>query len=814
MAFILLMINFSTAHNWFQSKNWNPFDFQKKAWQAYAQGRSGIVNAPTGSGKTYSLFIPISLQIEKLNNGKSQNGIFALWITPMRSLANEILHAGEKFCKENNLNISIDIRNGDTPQSKRAKQKITPPNILIITPESLHLLLAQKNHKSYFKNIQTIVVDEWHELIGSKRGVQVELAISRLKAIQPKLKIWGISATIGNLEEAKDVLLGFDSSKGLLIKSEIKKEIEVKAVVPDKMEKFPWRGHLGIHLIEEIIPLIEQSKSTLIFTNTRAQSEVWYQKLLEIAPDLAGTMALHHGSLDKKTRIWVEESLRNEQLKVVICTSSLDLGVDFAPVETVIQVGGPKGVSRFMQRAGRSGHQPGKKSKIYFLPTHGLELLESCALREAIATNHIESKTPLVLCFDVLIQYLVTLAVGDGFYPNQIFEEINKTYAFREIKKEEWQWVLNFIVFGSQSLEKYDEFKKVEIDENGLFKVNSRKIAMRHRLNIGTIVSDAMMSVKFVKGGRIGVVEEWFISSLNVGDIFWFAGKCLQLDKIHNNEILVRKAKGNKGKIPAWMGGRMPLSSQLSELLRSTLTKVLLNENNSPEIIAMQPILSMQQKRSIIPTENQFLIESFETKEGHHLVFYPFEGRLVHEAMAGIISYIISKKIKASFSLAFNDYGFELLSDSKISLDFINQTLFEIENLMELLQKSMNATEMARRKFRDISVIAGLIFNGYPGKQKKDRHLQASAKLFYNVFRDFEPDNLLLKQALDETFYIQIETPRLRNAINRILVQEWVLIETEKPTPLAFPIMTDRLREKLSSEKLDERIKKMTLQYE
>lgn len=807
------MPNFSIAHNWFQSKNWSPFDFQKAAWKAYEKNLSGIVNAPTGSGKTYSMFIPIALHINQLNKGKPKNGIFALWITPMRSLANEILQAGEKFCQENELNISIDIRNGDTPQSKRAKQKKAPPNVLIITPESLHLLLAQKNHENYFKNIQTIVADEWHELIGSKRGVQVELAISRLKAIQPKLKIWGISATIGNLEEAKDVLLGFESSRGVLIKSNIKKEIEVKAILPEKMEKFPWRGHLGIHLIEEIIPLIEKSKSTLIFTNTRAQSEVWYQKLLEIAPDLAGNMALHHGSLDKKTRTWVEESLRHEQLKVVICTSSLDLGVDFAPVETVVQIGGPKGVARFMQRAGRSGHQPGKTSCIYFLPTHGLELLESCALREAINTNQIESKPPLVLCFDVLIQYLVTLAVGDGFYPNQIFEEISQTYAFREIKKEEWQWVLNFIVYGSQSLEKYDEFKKVEIDENGLFKVNSRKIAMRHRLNIGTIVSDAMMTVKFVKGGRIGMVEEWFISSLNAGDIFWFAGKCLQLEKIHNNEILVRKAKGTKGKIPAWMGGRMPLSSQLSDLLRKTLTKAIAGKNKSPEILAMEPILEMQKKRSIVPSENQFLIESFETREGYHLVFYPFEGRLVHEAIAGVISYKLSQTMKVSFSLAFSDYGFELLSNEKIPLEFIHQNLFEIDDLISLQQKSMNAAEMARRKFRDISVIAGLIFNGYPGKQKKDRHLQASAKLFYNVFRDFEPNNLLLKQALDETFYVQIETPRLQKAIDRILAQEWVIIETEKPTPMAFPIMTDRLREKLSSEKLEDRIKKMTLQY-
>lgn len=799
---------FSLAYDWFEKQHWQVFDFQQKAWDSYASGKSGLIIAPTGSGKTYSLFIPLLLDIHQKIANSAKQQTYAIWITPMRSLANEIKQAGERFCRENNLPIQIAIRNGDTSTKDRAAQKKKPPHVFIITPESLHVMMASAGAGDFFSNVSAIVVDEWHELMGSKRGVQTELAISWLKALQPNIKIWGISATIGNLDEAPRVLLG-NNTEAEIVKSDLKKQIEVISLLPEKMETMPWAGHLGIKMVEALLPVIEKSKTTLIFTNTRAQSEIWYQRLLEVHPDLAGLMAIHHGSIDKKVRLWVEEALRQEQLKVVVCTSSLDLGVDFAPVESVIQIGGPKGVARFIQRAGRSGHQPGKTSRIYFLPTHGLELIEASALQKAVSENIIEDKPPLTDCFDTLIQYLITLACGDGFYPNEIFEQVKSTHCFASITHEEWQWILNFVVYGSQSLEKYEEFKKVVPDEKGLFKVTSKSIAMRHRMHIGTIVSDATLTIKFVKGPKIGFVEEWFIGSLNPGDIFWFSGKCLQFEKMHNNEVLVRNAKSKKGKVPSWMGGRMPLSSQLSDLLRMELTA----NYESPEKTALQPILNKQKEVSHIPEKNEFLIESFETREGHHLVFYPFEGRLVHEALASLVSYRISEQMPVSFSIAYNDYGFELLSNEKIPDELHHPFLFHSDNLLTELQNAMNAAELARRKFRDIAVISGLIFNGYPGKQKKDKHLQASSKLFFNVFQDFEPDNLLLKQAINETFFAQIEEVRLRKTLERIVAQKWVVKETGGPTPFAFPIMIDRLREKLSSENLEDRIKKMTLQY-
>ncbi|MDX1545102.1 MAG: helicase-related protein, partial [Christiangramia sp.] len=598
----------------------------------------------------------------------------------------------------------------------------------------------------------------------------------------------------------------------------LKKKIDVRSIIPEKMEKFPWRGHLGLHLIDEVVPVIKGSKTTLLFTNTRSQCEIWFQKLMHKYPELAGEVAMHHGSINKETRLWVEQAIRNESLKAVVCTSSLDLGVDFAPVETIVQIGGPKGVARFLQRAGRSGHQPGKVSLIYFLPTHAIELIEASALQKAVEKKAVEDRVPYLMSFDVLVQYLNTLAVSDGFYPREIFPEVASTFCFQGITEEEWRWVLNFITKGSQSLQAYDEYKKVEIEEDGRFKINNRGVAMRHRLQVGTIVSDAMLSVKYMKGGYIGTIEEWFISKLNPGDVFTFAGRNLELVRIKNMQVLVRKSSKKTSKVPSWMGGRMTFSAQMSELLREemyTAATLKKGEKRTRELSALAPIFKRQKKESVIPKNDEFLIETFKTREGNHAVFYPFEGRFVHEALGSLLAYRISLLSPISFSIAFNDYGFELLSDQPIDMQqVIDNDLFSVEYLMDDLYKSLNATEMARRKFRDIAVIAGLVFAGYPNKLVKSKHLQSNSQLLFSVFRDYEDDNLLYRQAFRETFEHQLEEGRLRLALERIANQETVWKECEKPTPFSFPIITDRLREKLSSEKLEDRIRRMLQQLE
>ena len=521
---------------------------------------------------------------------------------------------------------------------------------------------------------------------------------------------------------------------------------------------------------------------------------------------------MHHGSINKETRLWVEQAIRNESLKAVVCTSSLDLGVDFAPVETVVQIGGPKGVARFLQRAGRSGHRPGKESVIYFLPTHAIELIEASALQEAVKSNAVEDRIPYLNSFDVLLQYLTTLAVSDGFRPGEIFPEIKKTFCYQAITEDQWQWLLNFLVMGSQSLQSYDEYKKVEVDDQGIFRVTNRGIAMRHRFQIGTIVGDADLTVKYQSGGYIGTIEEFFISKLNRGDVFTFAGRNLEFIRIKEMQVHVKNSRKKTNKVPSWAGGRMTLSAQMSELLRNELYTANKDDiKQSREIKSLQQLFARQRQESIVPRTDEFLIETFKTRDGHHHIFYPFEGRFVHEAMGSLLGYRISLLSPITFSLAFNDYGFELLSDQEIDIQqVIDNNLFSTDYVTDDLYKSLNATEMARRKFRDIAVISGMVFTGYPNKGIKMKHLQGNSQLLFDVFRDYEPDNLLFQQAFTETFQHQLEEGRLRLALERIASQEIVWKPCENPTPFAFPLITDRLsREKLSSEKLADRIKRM-----
>ncbi len=846
--------------DWLRKRSRNPFPFQEETWQYILQGRSGLVNAPTGCGKTYSVFLGSVIQFinEHPDNWqeKNNNGLQLIWVTPLRALAKDIGRAMEEVITELGMRWRVGIRNGDTPVNERQKQKLNMPEVLIITPESLHLLLAQKGYPELFSSLRIIAVDEWHELIGSKRGVQVELAVSRilgqsgvrsqesrvnsqmqktkqhnktpgsqlqtqdslLTTHDLRLSIWGISATIGNLEQARDVLLWLvisvsdnrkKSSVGVIVKAQLDKRIEVESIFPDEIETYPWAGHLGIKLAHKIIPIVEQSRTTLIFINTRGMSETWYQTLLDIAPEWAGAIALHHGSIEQALRLWVEDALHEGTLKAVVCTSSLDLGVDFRPVETVIQVGSPKGVGRFLQRAGRSGHQPGEASKIYFLPTHSLELVEAAALKEGIKENIIESREPMMLCFDVLIQYLCTLAISEGFNPAEILEEIRTSYCYKDITDDEWRAVMQFILEGGKALQAYDEYHKAEMID-GLCRITSRRLAMRHRMHIGTIVSDAMLKVKFLSGGYLGVIEEWFISRLLPGDVFTFAGRNLEFVMIKDMTAIVRKSSAKKSIVPSWMGGRMSLSANLGKMLRQKLQEGGEGNSSDPELIALQPLFKLQLALSHVPGTNELLIEQIETKDGFHLFVHTFEGRQVNEAMAAILAWRISRFMPITFSFAMNDYSFELLSDQPIPLDDSNvYDLFSPENLTEDIQRSVNATEMAKRKFRDIAVIGGLIFQGMPGEQKKARHLQSSASLLFQVFQEYEPQNLLLRQAYQEVFDHQMEEARLREMLDRIVNGKIVLSFPERLTPFSFPVKVDSMRENLSSEKLEDRVRRI-----
>lgn len=805
------------AFQYFEEKGWKPFDFQVNTWKDFLQGKSGMLNAPTGSGKTFALWFPVILDYIHQHpidwQKPRKNGTQLIWVTPLRALALDIQKAMQEVCTSIGLPWQVAVRNGDTDTKERQAQKRNPPECLVTTPETLQILLAQKENQKVFKDVKAIVIDEWHELMGNKRGIQVQLALAYIKSICPQnFRLWGISATIGNLEESCRILLG-NKLPVHLVRADVQKNIQLHTVYPDELEKYPWSGHLGLKLIDKIIPIIEAHHSLLIFTNTRAQTEIWYHQIMSIRPDWAGLVALHHGSLDQSVRSWVENALNAGKLKVVVCTSSLDLGVDFRPVDAVIQIGSPKGVARFVQRAGRAGHQPGLPSNIYFVPTHSLELLEAAALRSAVEKEEMESIHAPTLTYDVLIQFLITLAVGDGLRPELIFQVIKSCYSYHELSQEEFDWILKFITEGGNSLSGYEEFSKVSLNDEGVYTVKDKKTAMRHRLSMGTIVSDPMLKVKFQNGTYLGMIEEYFLSKLKPGDRFFFSGRNLEFVSIKELSAIVKLSTKKSNNTPSYMGGRISLTSKLAGKIREILENAAKGIFESDEVAYIHPLLDLQQRLSLIPDNHTLLVERNISREGHHIFFYPFEGRMVHEILGALVAYRISVSFPISFSIAMNDYGFELLSDSPIPIEeILEEDVFSEMNLEEDILTCINESEMTKRKFRDIATISGLIFQGYPGKPIKFRHLQANSGILYGVFEEYDPHNLLLQQAHREVLDMQMEKDKILQAIRKINRQRIVLKTPGQFTPFSFPIMVDRLRAQLSSESLEDRIAKMRAQ--
>jgi ATP-dependent Lhr-like helicase len=789
---------------WFAENGRIPFSFQLEAWKAYLAGHNGLVHSATGTGKTFAVWIgPL---IEALADGSSP-GLKVLWITPLRALAADTVSALAESACELSVPWRIESRTGDTPSHLKAKQKEILPEALVTTPESLSLLLSYPGTDKLFADLRCIVVDEWHELLSTKRGVQTELCLARLRRWRPDVRIWGISATLGNLDQAAQTLF---PSGGVLVRGELSKEIVVDCLLPDRMERFPWAGHMGKTLLPKVIEAIDESKSCLLFTNTRSQSEIWFQAILEARPDWKGHIEIHHGSLDRDVRDAVERGIKLGKLRAVVCTSSLDLGVDFAPVDRVLQIGSPKGVSRLLQRAGRSGHQPGMPSRITCVPTFALELIDVAAVRDAALAGRIDQRVPLERPLDVLSQHLVTIAAGGGFDSEGMLAEVRSAHAYRDLTEGEWEWTINFITRGGESLKAYPEYQRVDL-HRGRYLIRTADIAKRHRMNIGSITSDAAVNIQFLKGPRLGTVEESFVARLKPGDRFVFSGHVLKFIRIKDMTAYVKLSRRTEGIVPRWMGGRLPLSNELAQAVRIKLQEASDHLLTGPEMRKMAPLFKVQKAWSAIPKTGELLIERVTTREGHHLFFYPVEGRLVHEGLAALFAYRFSLLHPITFSMACNDYGFELLSDVEAPLEkALAEGLFSTHNLDEDIRGSLNSVEMAKRQFREIARVAGLLFEGFPGNRKGARQVQASSGLFYDVFRKYDPDHLLLRQADREVLEKQLERMRLFHALIRLQKSVVLITDPPRPTPLAFPIIIDLLRESVSSESFEERIKKMT----
>jgi len=833
------LANITFADAWFKEQGWQAFPFQRELWDAVAKGESGLLHATTGAGKTYAVwlaalnrFAVLPDQTATLTTSPAARKrriaapLTVLWITPMRALAADTersLQLPLEALRLSAVSLSRDFywtlasRTGDTSAAQRAQQSRRLPSTLITTPESLSLLLSRSDAQEIFATLKMVVVDEWHELIGNKRGVQLQLALARLRHWQPALITWGLSATLGNLPHACEVLL--PQQKGKIVQGKLVKDLIVDTLLPARIERFPWAGHLGLRMLPQLLAEIEPCASSLIFTNTRAQAELWYQAILEARPDWSGLIALHHGSLDRAVREWVELAIKNARLKAVVCTSTLDLGVDFLPVERVFQIGSPKGIARLMQRAGRSGHAPGRPSRVTLVPTHSLELIESAAAQDAIAAKQIEPRISPNKPLDVLVQHLVTVALGGGFFAPQMFDEVTSSFAYRDLSPDEWRWALAFVENGGNSLTNYPDYRRAVPDEHGRYHVPDAHLATRHRMSIGTIVSDASIAIKFwSKGGggkSLGSVEESFIARMNPGDHLFFAGRLLELVRVHQTTAFVRPATGKKATVPRWNGGRMPLSSELANAFVGRVDAAAQGIFEGPEMQLLQPLCALQTQWSALPTRESVLAESMQSREGWHLFLYPFAGRNVHLGLASLLAWRLGQTQPNTFSIAVNDYGLELLSGAAIDwAKHLKQCLFHEHNLLFEVLQSLNASELAQRRFREIARISGLVFSGGPHAAKSTRQLQASAKLFYDVFRSYDPENLLLKQAEIETLSAELDLTRLRECLAQIRAKKLNLCAISRPTPFAFPLLVERLRESVSSEKLSHRIARMVADLE
>ncbi len=799
---------------WFASRGWAPFGFQREVWQAYLSGESGLIHAATGTGKTLAAWLgPIAEALAE-ERRRGAPPLRVLWLTPLRALAADTEQALRAPLDDLDLGWTLETRTGDTSNRVRERQRRKLPTALVTTPESLSLLLARENAAELFADLRLVVVDEWHELLASKRGVQTELALARLRGFRPGLRTWGLSATLGNLDTALRALVG-ETGRGILVRGEVPKGLRVESLLPETMDRFPWAGHLGLRLLPQVIERIETGGGTsLVFTNTRSQTEAWYQAILDARPDWSGEIALHHGSLDKGVREWVEDSLRAGGLRCVVCTSSLDLGVDFSPVDTVLQVGSPKGAARLLQRTGRSGHRPGAESRVTCVPTNAFELVEVAAARDAIETGHIEARLPVERPLDVLVQHLVTVALGGGFTSAALLAEVRTAYSYRDLSDAEWEWTLDFVTRGGPALRAYPEYRRV-VERDGRYVVEDRRIAQLHRMAIGTIVSDSALQVQFTGGERIGSVEESFAARLRPGDRFVLGGRAVEFVRLREMRVWVRRARSNRGVIPRWYGGGLPLSSELTEAVRARLEEARAGAFRGEEMLAVRPILDLQAAVSAIPASDELLVERVKTREGFHLFFYPFEGRLVHEGLAALAAFRIGRLQPITFTISVNDYGFELLAPEPAPVETaLAAGLFSSENLAEDIAHSLNASELARRHFREIARIAGLIISRFPGGQNSTRQLQASSGLIYEVFERYDPGNLLLHQAHREVLEKQLESSRLKRTLDRLSHSRVTLLDVRRPTPFAFPLLVDRLRDTISSETLADRVRKMQTSLE
>ncbi len=837
---------------WFNSRGWAPRAHQREMVAAAKAGEDALLIAPTGGGKTLGGFLPSLIELAEIaeTGGKARpHRLHTLYVSPLKALSQDVARNLMAPVEEMGLNLRIETRTGDTPQSKRQRQRQSPPDILLTTPEQLALFCAQANGAAFFEHLSTVIVDEVHALASGKRGDLLSLGLATLSTYAPNARRVGLSATVKD-EMGHARWLAAQSGDAprfaRIVRGAAGAEPEVSILSSE--ERIPWAGHTGRHALPQVYELIKGAKTALIFVNTRAQAEFTFQMLWAMNEDSL-PIALHHGSLSAEQRRKVESAMAAGKLKAVVCTSTLDLGIDWGDVDLVIQMGAPKGSSRLLQRLGRANHRLDAPSRAILAPTNRFEHLECQAARDAVAERALDGEPLRAGALDALAQHVMGRACGEPFEADALFDEIRRAAPYAELDRETFYRVLEFVASGGYALGSYDRFKRIVAGRDGLWRARNRDVAQRHRMNVGVIIESPMLDVRLVRGGkskskpaqpgplrpdyglaalsrglapsgmkakgeggraattqklqraggpRLGQVEEWFADQLSPGDTFLFAGQMLRFEGVQETDCLVNRSSAEDPKVPSWQGGKFPLSTYLAARVREMVHDPTRWDALPDQV---RDWLTMQKLKSRLPAPNRLLVETFPRAAKHYLVCYPFEGRLAHQTLGMLLTRRLERLGKKPLGFVANEYALSVWGLDDMG-DVDMPALFSEEMMGDDLDAWLAESDLMKRTFRNCAVIAGLIERRFPGQEKSGRQVNFSADLIYNVLREHEPDHILLKAAWADAASGLLDVRRLSDALARIASR----IDHEalkQVSPLAVPVMMEIGREAVHGEARD-----------
>ncbi len=778
--------------DWFAARGWRPRPHQLRLLALSRARENALLIAPTGGGKTLAGFLPSLVDLAE----RPKQGLHTLYISPLKALTYDIQRNLEMPVNEMGLGLTLETRTGDTPQSKRARQRRNPPNLLLTTPEQLALMLASRETLEIFRHLRAVIVDELHAFADSKRGDLLALGLARLAALAPDHRRVGLSATIADPDRLAR-FIGLEGAEATVVRGPPGPKPDVGILRAEG--RIPWAGHSARHAIPDIYRAIQAARTVLIFVNTRSQAELVFQELWR-ANEAALPIALHHGSLDVERRRKVETAMARGQLRAVVCTSTLDLGIDWGDVDLVIQIGAPKGAARTLQRIGRANHRLDDPSRALFAPANRFEEMECLAALEALASGEVDGPDGREGGLDVLAQHVLGVACGAPFHPDELYAEVIRTEPYASLDRATFDRVVDFVATGGYALKRYERYNRLRETGDGRLRVAHPRIAQQYRLNVGTIVEAPMLKVRLRGGRQLGEIEEYFIEQLAQGDTFIFAGEVLRFEAVRETTAIVTRAPGAEASVPSYMGGKFPLSTFLAEKVRRILADPGAHPGLSDQTLQW---LRIQNWRSVLPRPDELLVEIFPRADKFYLVAYPFEGRLAHQTLGMLLTRRMERMRLRPMGFVASDYALAVWSLRPVKdVD----ALFDRDMLGDDLESWLNESVLLKRTFRNVATIAGLIERRFPGKEKSGRQMTVSSDLIYDVLREHEPDHVLLRATWADAATGLLDIRRLGDMLVRVAGHIRVK-RLERISPLAVPVMLEIGKEPVYGEAMEDLVR-------